>query len=653
LVDFAPTGRGSTASESRLSGHAFAGVCRGSDLVNTRPVTWIATIFLGASSPAVMSADTTSSADATKIDEISVAARRIANESPASSYASLATALRFDPSSELQSRGIAEGQSDVSVRGGLFENTGFKLGAVTVMDPQTGHYVAELPVDPVFLTRPVILKGVDSAIEGFNSSVATVSYRFAKLHDTGHFAVGAGSDNLNFQSLRFARATSNAAGNEIGVALSLARSAGDGSRPFGDHRFARYNFRLQHVAEHSQTDLVLSYQDKFFGWPGAYTGFATLPEIDDTQTSLLLLNHRRETDDGWFEVGGYYRRLRDDYDFNRLTSESGAPGSFEHESRVVSVGLQGLRQVGRIGWRFGGQLTKDELVSSTDLTSGSFNRRTYATLSLVPSFAVDLASGARLTWRAGATFDYSNHDSNSVSPLLGLALNTSNANGTTVFAVEYAATSQLPGYTVLKSNPLGLFGGNAALGREKAKQLSVSVSRETDDWQATATVFGRRDDDLVDWTFSTGAPFQRQANAVDIDVAGVEFFLMRNWDAVNVVLGFTVLDKDADYGSALVDASFYALNFAKQRATLAVTYRFSDSFELRLDQEYRRQEENPLRVGDDSTYLLSASLVWKSDVQSGLGVTLVIDNATDSEYQPFPGTPASGRQISLTASYDW
>lgn len=42
------------------------------------------------------------------------------------------------------------------MRGGLFENTGFKTGAVTVTDPQTGHYAAELPIEPALLSLPEI-----------------------------------------------------------------------------------------------------------------------------------------------------------------------------------------------------------------------------------------------------------------------------------------------------------------------------------------------------------------------------------------------------------------------------------------------------------------------------------------------------------------
>ena len=587
--------------------------------------------------------------DYEEIAEIMVSARRVANTRPAGTYVAPATALRFDPLTELQSRGLAEGQSDVTVRGGVFENTGFKLGAVTIMDPQTGHYVAELPVDPALMSTPAIYKGIESAIEGFNSAVATVSFGLGRVHGGGNVDVGFGSDNLNFQAVRFGHVSDNG----FGLALSASRSEGDGTLPNGDHEFSRYNAQLQFVSEGVQSDIVLSYQDKFYGWPGAYTGFASLPEIDDAQTTLVLLNQRRQLASGWLEFGGFYRRLEDDYDFNRTDFETGVPGSFEHETKVIAVGLQGSQALGRIIWRYGGQVTSDELVRSTDLTNGSFNDRTYATLSVVPSIDTTLDSGSVVRWRAGLTADYSNRDSNSVSPLLGVSLERTDAKGSMIWSLEYAETSQLPGYTALNSNPTGLFGGNPLLGREKAKQLSASVIRDTGTWRARATLFGREDDNLVDWTYATGAPFARQANPVDIDVVGIEAFVTREWDRVSLAAGYTWLDKDENFGNAQVDASFYALNFARHRATLALRYRFAESFEFRLDNEYRHQEENPLRVGDDSTYLASASLVWNGDDNTGFSAELVADNLTDSEFQPFPGTPAAGRQLSVRASYNW
>ncbi|MDJ0751206.1 MAG: hypothetical protein QNJ11_17095 [Woeseiaceae bacterium] len=601
--------------------------------------------FLG-SSPIL--ADEHDGAD-DEITEITVSARRVANTRPAGTYVSPATALRFDPLTELQSRGIAEGQSDVTVRGGVFENTGFKVGAVTVMDPQTGHYVAELPIDPAALATPAIYKGIDNAVEGFNSAIATVTYGIRRIESGGNANLGFGTDNLNFQAIRYGRAPEDG----IGFQVSAARSDGDGTVEFGDHEFTRVNAQLQWEGDGVQSDVIASYQDKFYGWPGAYTGFASLPETDDTQTTFLLFNQRRESADGWFEYGGFYRRLEDDYDFNRTDFETGAPGSFEHETRVMAIGFQGSQRTGRISWRYGGQVTSDELVRSTDLTNGSFDDRSYATLTIVPSVDVALDSGSVLVWRFGATVDYSNRDSNEVSPMLGVSLERTDPSGTTSLSLEYAQTTQLPGYTALNSNPSGLFGGNASLGRETARQLSASIARDTGQWQARATVFGREDDDLVDWTYSTGAPFARQANAVDVDVIGVEMFITHQWADLDIAAGYTWLDKDADYGSAQVDASFYALNFARHRATLALRYRFAAGFEVRLDNEYRRQEENPLRVGDDQTYLASMSFVWSGNSARGLSIALVADNLTDSEFQPFPGTPAAGRQVSLNAGYAW
>lgn len=596
-------------------------------------------------------ADSDSTAE-DELTEITVSAQRVANERPASTYAAPVTTLRFDPLVEIQSRGVAEGQSDITVRGSVFENTGMQLGAVSIVDPQTGHYVVELPVDPAFLSIPTVLLGIDNAVAGFNSAVATVAYDFRALTDGGSVSLGAGTDDLDFQTLRFARTETTAMGNTLGAAASVAHSQGDGSVPNGDHEFSRYNVHLQRVADDSQSDMLLSYQDKLYGWPGAYTGFATLNEIDDTQTTLLMFNHRVDASRGWWELGAAYRRLVDDYDFDRTTIEAGVPGSFEHETRSYSVGLQGLSRVGRIDWRYGAQLSSDELVRSTDLTNGDFDARRYATLTVAPSVDFAVAAGT-LTLRTGATVDYSNRDSNAVLPLIGVTLVRQDAGGDTAFGIEYAATSQLPGYTALKSNPSGLFGGNPDLGRERAKQLSLTVSREAGDWQGRLALFSRRDDKLVDWTYASGAPFARQANAVDIDVTGLEALLTRQWPLVDLVVGYTYLDKDADYGTALVDASFYALNFARQRATLAVRYQLSTGLELRLDNEYRRQQENPLRDGDDSTYLAALSLTWKPAKLEGLDVSLIADNLTDSEYQPFPGTPAPGRQVSLSASYAW
>ena len=588
-----------------------------------------------------------------ELDEIVVRASRVANTRPAGTYESLPTLLRYDPQTELQSRGLPEGQSDVTVRGGVFENTGFVIGAVAVIDPQTGHYTSGLPVDPAFLTAPVLLTGTDSALAGFNSNIATVAYSPNEVGNGGDVLLGAGTHDLWFTSLRSSSLKTLKSGNDLGVAISAALSQGDGSIDNGDHDFRRYNLRAQHISANTQTDLLMSYQDIFYAWPGAYTGFASLAETDHTKTRLILANHRVETGKGWFEVGAYYRKLEDDYDFDRTTQESGGPGAFEHATRVGAVGFQGSYRNGKIDWRYGGQMTGDKLLRSTDLTYGDFTSRNYLKLSLVPTIDIGLSGNRMVRVRIGANLDSSNRDSNTVSPVAGVRLKTTTSSADNFYELEYVSTSQLPGYTALNSHPAGLFGGNPDLGREKARQLSLAYRRDSLSWSGSATLFYRNDSDLVDWTYSTDAPFSRQANPVELDVLGLELLVNRQWSSLGLFAGYTYLNKDENYGMSVVDASFYALNFARHRATLAIAYRITYQLELRMDNEYRVQKDNPLRTTSDTAYLASLALVFRPADIDSLGLTLAADNLTDSDYQFFPGTPAVGRQLSISAAYRW
>jgi hypothetical protein len=588
------------------------------------------------------------------ISMITVVGRRVANEHPASTYDSAATLLRYDPQLDLQSRGLAEGQADISVRGGLFENTGFKVGAITLFDPQTGHYFADMPVDPGAISTPEVLTGIDNSIHGFNSAIATINYELTELTTYRELTLGVGSDDLFLGRLRAGHLLRDSGDSVTGVEFSYSGSQGDGTLPNGDHDFERFFARVQHRNADNQTDALIAYQDKFYGWPGAYTGFSTLAETDHTKTKLLVVNHHRShSDDSWWELGAIYRQLDDDYDFDRTNTESGAPGSFDHETKAYAVGIQGGLRLGAWQWRYGGQITADELVRSTDLTNGQFNSRSYTTLSVVPSRSWTTDSGNRVTLRLGATADMSNRDSNALLPLIGWSIEKVGANATKTYQIEYSSSSQLPGYTVLNSRESGLFGGNPDLGRERANSLSFTMRRQTRVSKSTATLFVREDKSLVDWTFLNRARFARQANPVDLDVVGIELLWARQWPNAYWTTGYTYLDKDADYGTASVDASFYALNFAKHRFTTGLIYQPTDRLEVRLDGELRKQEANVLRSDDDEAFIASASVGWRLGTAGRLGLDLVIDNITNDNFEEFPGTPAARRQISLQSRFSW
>ena len=132
-------------------------------------------------------------------------AQQTANTQPVATYESPISNLEFEPRVDLQSRNFAEAQGDVTIRGGIFENTGFRVGSATLIDPQTGHYFAELPIAPEMLTDPTVLTGTRNALYGFNSTVGTIAYDWSRIADGGSLTLGGGDHDLNFQRLHHAQ----------------------------------------------------------------------------------------------------------------------------------------------------------------------------------------------------------------------------------------------------------------------------------------------------------------------------------------------------------------------------------------------------------------------------------------------------------------
>src|SRR6478735_6909977 len=338
---------------------------------------------------------------------LSITSDRVANETPVATFAMPVTALQFEPRVDVQARNFAEAQADVTIRGGIFENTGFKLGALSLYDPQTGHYFAELPVAPAMLASPQVLTGADNAGRGFNAEVGSIAYEWSPIAQRGEASVAFGEYDTNRQDIYQGLVLSGAPGGlTVGADVSAARSESDGSIPYGDHDFQRVAGRVQLRGTHSQTDFFAGWQKKFFGWPNLYTPFG-FNETEHLETELYAVNHRQTfAGDSYLQLGAYYRRNNDDYEFNRAVP--GASNPFQHTTRVRSVALDGRQGSGNWAINYGANLLADS-IESTSLTFGRFHTRDYYKVSLIPEYSTETTTG-RLSLRAGVTYDDTNRD---------------------------------------------------------------------------------------------------------------------------------------------------------------------------------------------------------------------------------------------------
>jgi len=594
-----------------------------------------------------------SASDDNNIEKITVVGSATANTKPVGTISSLVSNLEYDPRIDLQSRNMAEAQADVTIRGGIFENTGFRVGNATVLDPQTGHYVAEIPIAQEMLSNANVLTGADNALLGVNSSVGTVSRDWKTIKTSGNVSTGVGNNNFNLQ--RIYSGVSMALGDSkdwtIGFEAEYSRSESDGTIENGDHDFQRGSGRIQLVGPSSQTDLFFGSQKKFFGWPNMYTPF-NVNETEDLKTRLLILNHKQYYGtDSTFEISTYYRNHNDHYVFSREN-----PDIFEafHETNVKSIAISGRHsQTASFALNYSTQFIADNIESTT--LENNFTSRHYYKLSVLPEYRMNLQNDQQLTFRIGATFDDTNRDDSETSLISDITWNIINADDTSqTLYISYAETSQVAGYTAIGgSNTRGLFRSNYDLERETTKNIELGLVLEQETWNIDSAIFYRQDNDLTDWTYSLASTFARSANPVDIETLGLELLAIKRFKSVEMITSYTFLHKSEKYGAVDIDASFYALNYPDHRVTLGFIWRPIDIVEVRIDNEWRKQEENMLRNGDEDALFTHITLNISPSQFKGLDILLAADNIWNESFEEIPGTPGRGEQYTISATYSW
>ncbi|GFD70392.1 TonB-dependent siderophore receptor [Alteromonas sp. KUL106] len=590
------------------------------------------------------------------VERITIEGAATANNKPVGTFNSPISNLEYDPRVDLQSRNMAEAQADVTIRGGIFENTGFRVGSATLIDPQTGHYFAEIPIAPEMLTKPSIFTGVNNALYGVNSSVGTVSFGWRPLQTSGSVSLGVGNNNFNLQRVHGAvkHKLDDYSGWSVGMEGEYSRSESDGTIANGDHNFERASGRVQLASEVAQTDLFYGYQQKFFGWPNLYTPF-NVNETEDIETRLVMLNHKQRYGEkslgNTFEVSAYYRKNNDHYVFSREN-----PEAFQafHETEVKSLALSGIHRIlPDFGINYSAQFTADDITSTT--LENNFTSRDYYKISVVPEYRTQLNSNESLTVRLGGTFDDTNRDDDRLSFVGDISwLTQSGNNASRTLYLSFAEATQVAGYTAIGgSTTSGLFRSNNQLQREVSKNLEFGASFDQSSFKIDTAVFYRWDNELTDWTYSFDATSARSANPVDIETLGAEIIAVKRFDSADVVASYTYLDKSEDYGIDGVDASFYALNYPPHRATLGLVWFATDTLEVRVDNEWRKQETNALRSGSDSAFFSHATLTYSPAQIEGLNLVLAVDNLWDERFEEIPGTPGRGDQYSATVTYFW
>jgi vitamin B12 transporter len=231
--------------------------------------------------------------------------------------------LRFVPGVEIQARGPMGSQSDITLRGGTFQQVLVLLDGMRLNDPNTGHFSSYIPLAPAEIERIEILKGPSSAIYGADAVggvVHVITKTFAaqqqgitKTSVNGQLAVG----EYGFNNITAGIAHTK---NKFSVSGGVLINNAEGVQQRGTKGFV-HNSSVSasakyHINNNWSVAYRLAYDRRNFGAQNFYTTFLSDTAREKVATWWQQLRVAYQKGNHRLTIDASYKTLDDDYRFN-------------------------------------------------------------------------------------------------------------------------------------------------------------------------------------------------------------------------------------------------------------------------------------------------------------------------------------------------
>lgn len=528
--------------------------------------------------------------------------------------------LRGDSSVFLEQRGAGGAQTDITIRGGSFEQTLVLLDGFRIDDSQTSHHNLDLPVPMAAMDSIQVLRGAGSTLHGVDALSGVVDFVTAAPHaDLLELNSGFGSFGENEQSLL----------GEIARRWWSARLTGSHNLSTGfmadrDYRNETASTEDWFSSRLGLTDVLLAGSDRSFGanqfygdypsWERTKGWFAGVRQQIGERTEAAFA-YRRHTDE--------FVLVRDDpalYENNHRDGSWQASLRYSEPVKSCSALLAGLEADG-------------DAIDSNNLGRHARNRVAgYADMDVRPAKSRwKLSAGVREEgFSGGFETVFAPHLAGSFRLANSVKLRASGGYGFRIptYTDLYYSDPTTVGNPNLK--PESAWSGDGGVDWAPGTRLTVSV-----------TGFYSRQHDTIDYVRASPADLWHATNLSGLHFAGVES--SATWIAgksQTIRLAWTSL-----YGaqSALHGLqSEYVFNYPVQNAHLewnsALGKGFLVSDRLQVAERYR---QTPYPVWDVSIAREAGSGRW-----GRFRPYLRIENLSNTGYREIEGVAMPGRSVS-------
>ncbi len=501
----------------------------------------------------------------------------------------IADILRVAASVDVRDRGGDGVQSDVSVRGGSFEQTQILLNGIPINDAQTGHHNMDLPVSLDDVERIEILEGTASRTfgsNGFAGAINIVTISGDQKHVQAN--ISAGSNNYWKANVGISQKI-----NKLNTYLSGTYSKSDGFTENTD-------FIKKNVFFHANLKTkigVLGYQ---FGWQnrgfGANSFYAPqYPNQYEKTSTFINAISLRGGQSVQYKSNLYWRRHLDEFQLFR--NNENAPTWYKSHNYHQTDGV-------------GSDLIISKTLNHTLLSVGT-NFRFDKIYSNVLGIAMENPKGnyskQKSTQSAGFVADIHYEWEKFTFSAGGLLHWNSDFSWQNYFGADanFQITKQLKIYTSINKTyrlpsfterfySSTTFDGNQLLTPEYATNYEFGAKYFSPIFRAHISTFYRDGNNIIAYVRATSAEKWKATNMIDVQTYGIESSVNINVNQLFnnalpiefVSFQYSLMNRENNSNTLLTN---YSTDFLKHNLTVSIQHRIFAKLRANWSIQYQQR----------------------------------------------------------------
>ena len=523
--------------------------------------------------------------------------------------------LKYVASVDVRQRGPVGAQTDVSIRGGNYEQITILLNGVNINDPQTGHNAFDFPCDIADIERIEVLEGPAAHIYGTSSLLGAINI-VTKQYDSSSLSAYAEGGSYGYAKMG-ARAKMNYLRWNHSFSGSYTRSDGYSRSKNGALNMDFNGGKVFYQGGYDDADICVKWHaglsTKGYGSNTFYSNYSD-EQYERTLKTYTAIQAENKRGIFRFHPIIYWNRNMDRFELFRNNPEA-YPFNY-HRTDVFGVNLNGyldwkagrtafgaeMREEDLVSGNLGEKLTRIHHIHGTDRNYTNGINRTNVQFILEHNILL-----RNFTFSMGITAVKNSWSEMNMRVYPAVEACYRLNENWKVYA-SYNSSLRMPSVTELYYNSKG-YNANRNLKPEELSALEFGTKYNSNPVQASANVFFNHYTNLIDWIIDEKADSAvlTTTNFGKINAIGVEANINLNFLELlpnqhflkKLTLQYAYLNQDQKQYDGIT--SRYVLEYLRHKLVANIQTNLWKSLHLGVNYRFQKRNGNYVIGYDEAT----------------------------------------------------